>query len=106
MQDEPQHLFVETPEANLAQGMQYLNGSYTGYFNARHRRVGRLFQGCFKAHLIEQEGHYHQISRHIHLNPCRMRGRPLATLSQLTAYPWSTPESPQASGARVYPRAN
>ena len=34
------HLFLETPEPNLSEGMQYLNGSYSGYFNARHRRVG------------------------------------------------------------------
>ncbi|MDZ7615948.1 MAG: transposase, partial [Patescibacteria group bacterium] len=34
------HLFVETPEPNLAAGMQYFNGSYTSYFNRRHRRCG------------------------------------------------------------------
>ncbi len=61
------HLFVETPEPNLSQGMQYFNGSYCGYFNARHRRVGHLFQGRFKGQLIEQVGHYHEISRYIHL---------------------------------------
>ena len=38
------HLFVETPEANLSAGMQHYNGSYTSYFNRRHRRVGHLFQ--------------------------------------------------------------
>ena len=40
-----EHLFLETPEANLSAGMQFLNGSYTSYFNSRHRRAGHLFQG-------------------------------------------------------------
>ena len=46
-----EHLFLETPEPNLSAGMHLLNGSYTGYFNVRHRRAGHLFQGRFKAHL-------------------------------------------------------
>jgi len=65
------HLFVETPEANLSAGMQFLNGSYTSYFNWRHRRAGHLFQGRFKAQLVEEEGHYTEVSRYIHLNPVR-----------------------------------
>ncbi len=65
------HLFVETPQPNLASGMQYLNGSYTSYFNRRHRRVGHLFQGRYQAVLVENEGHYHEISRYVHLNPVR-----------------------------------
>ena len=68
-----EHLFVETPEANLSAGMQQLNGSYSGYFNRRHRRSGHLFQGRFKGHLIEEEGHFLQVSRYIHLNPVRAR---------------------------------
>ena len=84
------HLFVETPKANLSEGMQYLNGCYSGYFNAHHRRIGHLFQGRFKAQLIEQEGHYHEISRYLHLNPCRVRGRHRLTTSQLAKYSWST----------------
>ena len=53
-----EHLFLETPEPNLSAGMHLLNGSYTGYFNVRHRRVGHLFQGRFKANLIEEEGYF------------------------------------------------
>jgi REP-associated tyrosine transposase len=68
-----EHLFVETPEANLSAGMHLLNGSYTGYFNLRHRRVGHLFQGRFKAHLVEEEGYFTEISRYIHLNPLRAK---------------------------------
>ncbi len=61
------HLFVETPEANLSLGMQYLNGSYTSYFNRRHRRSGHLFQGRFKGHVVEEEGYFLEISRCLHL---------------------------------------
>ncbi len=67
------HLFVETPGANLAAGMQFLNGSYTSWFNRRHERVGHLFQGRYKAVLIEDEGHFWEVSRYIHLNPVRAR---------------------------------
>jgi REP element-mobilizing transposase RayT len=67
------HLFVETPEANLSAGMQHYNGSYTGYFNRRHRRSGHLFQGRFQGHLIEEEGYFLEVSRYIHLNPVRAK---------------------------------
>ena len=79
------HLFVETPEPNLSAGMQYLNGSYTSYFNRRHRRCGHLFQGRFKGHLIDRDGYFFEVSRYLHLNPLR---------ANLTArpeeYPWSS----------------
>ena len=80
-----EHLFVETPEANLSAGMQYLGGSYTRYFNWRHGRSGHLFQGRFKGHLVESDGYFRQVSRYIHLNPVRagMVARP-------QDYPWSS----------------
>ena len=80
-----EHLFVETPEANLSAGMKLLNGSYTGYFNHRHKRAGHLFQGRFKAQLVEQQDYFLEISRYIHLNPVRAKlaGRP-------DAWPWGS----------------
>lgn len=80
-----EHLFVETPEPNLSAGMHLLNSSYTGYFNLRHRRAGHLFQGRFKAQLIEEEGHYLEISRYIHLNPVRAK-----LVTRPEAWPWSS----------------
>ena len=65
------HLFLETPHGGLSAAMQTLNGSYTSYFNRRHGRAGHLFQGRFKAILVEREGHYAEISRYVHLNPVR-----------------------------------
>jgi len=73
LMDNHEHLFVETPEANLSAGMQHLNGSYTSYFNRRHRRVGHLFAGRFKAQIIDNEGYFREISRYLHLNPVRAR---------------------------------
>ena len=49
------HLLVETPEANLSRAMQWLNVSYSVWLNRRHDRVGRMFQGRFKAVLVEDE---------------------------------------------------
>ena len=58
------HLFVETPEPNLSAGMQYLNGSYTSYFNRRHSRAGHLFQGRFKDHFGTDADKWQPGSRH------------------------------------------
>ncbi|OHB75126.1 MAG: hypothetical protein A2W31_16195 [Planctomycetes bacterium RBG_16_64_10] len=85
LMDNHDHLFVETPEPNLSAGMQFLNGSYTTYFNRRHRRVGHLFQGRYKAQLIEEEGYYLEVSRYIHLNPVRAR-----RVERPEQYPWSS----------------
>ena len=63
LMDNHDHLFVETPKTNLSAGMQHYNSSYTGNFNRRHRRAGQLFQGCFKGHLIEEEGYFLEVSR-------------------------------------------
>ena len=65
------HLFVQTPEPNLSAGMRDLNGGYVSYFNARHQRAGHLFQGRFKAFVIENQGYWHEVSRYVHLNPVR-----------------------------------
>lgn len=65
------HLLLETPLPNLSKAIQSLNGNYALYFNNRHNRPGHLFQGRFKAMLVEK-GHYIlELSRYIHLNPAR-----------------------------------
>jgi len=65
------HLLLETPRANLSQIMQNINTSYTVYINKRHRRSGHLFQGRFKAIVVDKENYLLQLSRYIHLNPVR-----------------------------------
>lgn len=65
------HLLFETPQGNLSRIMRDLNGSYTMYFNTRYRRVGHLFQGRYKALLVDKENYLLELSRYIHLNPVR-----------------------------------
>jgi len=63
------HLAVETPEPNLSRGMHDLIGHYSQTFNARHGRVGHVFQGRFKALLIDQDTYLLQLVRYILMNP-------------------------------------
>lgn len=65
------HLLVETPDSNLSRGMRYLNGVYTQRFNRTHSHVGHLFQGRFKAILVEKEAHMLELARYVVLNPVR-----------------------------------
>jgi len=65
------HLFLGTPRANLGRAMQYLNGAHAMYFNTRHKRTGHLFERRYHAVLVEDEGHYLEVSRYVHLNPVR-----------------------------------
>ncbi len=65
------HLIVETPDANLSKVMQFINGSYTNFLNRKRKRVGHLFQGRYKAILIDVDTYLLELSRYIHLNPVR-----------------------------------
>jgi len=69
LMDNHYHLVAETPDANLSKGMRQLNGMYTQAFNRRHRRVGHLFQGRFKAILIQKDSHFLEVCRYVVLNP-------------------------------------
>jgi len=71
LMDNHYHLLVETPEANLSRGMRQLNGVYTQRFNRRHGRVGHLFQGRYKAILVQKEAHLLELARYIVLNSVR-----------------------------------
>lgn len=65
------HLFVETGQANLSKGMRHLKGVYTQFSNRRHGRTGHLFQGRYKAILIDSDAYFLELSRYIALNPVR-----------------------------------
>jgi len=71
LMDNHYHLLIETPEANLSRGMQRFNGRYTQAFNRRHHRVGHLFQGRYKAILVEKDAYLLELCRYIVLNPVR-----------------------------------
>jgi len=85
------HALCETPEANLVAGMKWLQGTYTQRFNARHQRRGHVFQGRYKALLVdaESEGYFGTVSTYIHLNPARA-GLIRREDGQLRDYPWSS----------------
>ncbi|MCQ8182854.1 transposase [Methylomonas sp. SURF-1] len=65
------HLVVETPDANLAKGMRQLNGVFTQASNRRHGRTGHLFQGRYKAILVDGESYLLELTRYVVLNPVR-----------------------------------
>jgi putative transposase len=67
------HLLIETVEGNLSQGMRQLNGLYTQRFNRHHGMVGHLFQGRYKAILVQKEAHLLELSRYVVLNPVRAK---------------------------------
>jgi len=66
------HLLIETPNGNLSKGMRELNGVCTQGFNQRYRRVGHLFQGRYKAILVEKNNHLLSLCRYVVLNPVRV----------------------------------
>ena len=67
------HLLVETVDGNLSRGMRQLNGVYTQTFNRKYHESGHLFQGRFKAILVQKEAHLLELSRYIVLNPVRAK---------------------------------
>jgi hypothetical protein len=69
--DNHYHLLTETPDGNLSFGMRQLNGVYTQLFNKRHKRTGHLFQGRYKAILIQKDSHLLEACRYVVLNPVR-----------------------------------
>lgn len=73
LMDNHYHLVIETPDGNLSKGMRQLNGLYTQSFNRRRSSVGHVFQGRYKAILIEKESHLLEVCRYVVLNPVRAK---------------------------------
>lgn len=67
------HLALQAGELPLSRGMQNLAFRYTRYVNQGQQRVGHLFEGRFKAFLVERDRHLLELVRYIHLNPVRAR---------------------------------
>ena len=84
------HLLLETPAGNLVAGMRWFQTTYTARFNARHRLSGHLFQGRYKALLIDPEepDYGRQAADYIHLNP--VRAGLVKTECELAHHPWSS----------------
>ena len=79
------HLMIETPEPSLSRGARQLNGVYTQRFNRRHARVGHLFQGRFKAIVVDRESYLLELCRYVVLNPVRAR-----MVRRAAQYRWSS----------------
>jgi len=65
------HLVVETPQGLLSRFMHDINSGYTTYFNIKRKRAGHLLQGRYKSLLVEKDSYLLELSRYVHLNPCR-----------------------------------
>lgn len=76
------HLLIRTPLANASKAIQWLNVSYSVWFNRKRERVGHVFQGRFKSILIDDNGSWTLMaSVYIHLNPIRVTGQGLGKLA-------------------------
>ena len=67
------HLLIETVDPTLSRGMQHINGIYTQWYNVKRDRVGHMFQGRFKAFLIEEHAYLLNVARYVVLNPVRAK---------------------------------
>lgn len=83
------HLLLETPEGNLVDAMKWFQGTFTQRYNAQHKLWGHLFQGRYKAKVMDDEdaSYFRVVSEYIHLNPAdAKRVKP----GHLAEYPWSS----------------
>ena len=85
LMDNHYHLLLETPGENLSQVMHHINGAYTTYYNVKRKRSGHLFQGRYKAIVVEKDAYCQELSRYIHLNPVRA-----GIVKSVDEYPWSS----------------
>lgn len=85
LMDNHYHLLIQTPDGNLSNGMRQLNGVYTQASNRRHGRVGHLFQGRFKAILVDSEAYLLELTRYVVLNPVRA-----GMVNNPADWPWSS----------------
>ena len=85
LMDNHYHLLIQTPEANLSQGMRQLNGVYTQAYNRKHHKTGHLFQGRYKAILVDADAYVLELSRYIVLNPVKAN-----RVKQAGDWPWSS----------------
>lgn len=85
LMDNHYHLLIETPDGNLSKGMRQLNGVYTQRFNRKHKRVGHVFQGRYKAIIVQKDSYLLELARYIVLNPVRAQ-----MVRSARDWPWSS----------------
>jgi REP-associated tyrosine transposase len=79
------HLLVETPNGDIARGMEWLNGRYARWFNGRHGFTGHLFERRYFDELVESEHYLLELSRYIEMNPIRA-----GLVGDPSDWPWSS----------------
>ena len=88
------HLVVETARPNLGRFMHRLQTAYTVFYNMRHRQVGHLMQGRYKAKPVEGDVYLLKLMRYVHLNPVFTAAEKAKTtperVADLRAYRWSS----------------
>lgn len=81
------HLAVETPRANLMEGMHWLLGTFSTRFNRFREERGHLFQGRYQAILVEDGAALVRVADYIHLNPVRAE---IVPVDQVAQFRWSS----------------
>lgn len=81
------HLALATPNGNLVEGMHWLQSTFGNRFNRYWDEAGHVFQGRYKAILVEPGIHWLRVVDYIHLNPARAG---LVSADRLSTYPWSS----------------
>ncbi len=81
------HVALATPRANLVDGMKWLQGTFAMRYNLHRHGHGHIFQGRYKALIVDPDEALGPVCHYIHLNPVRAG---ICTMKQLAAYRWSS----------------
>ena len=79
------HIVIRTPDADLATGMQQLNGHFAMGFNRKHGERGHLFEERYHSVLVEADAHLIELYRYVALNPVRA-----GLCSRPETWPWGS----------------
>ncbi|MEI6614468.1 MAG: transposase [Chrysiogenales bacterium] len=101
LMDNHYHVLVETPQGNLSQAMHYLNASYSNWFRRKYDIVGSVFQGRYKAVLVEKDEYLQILSAYIHLNPVRAGIVEEPSQYEYSSYRFYTLKSKQPAFLRI-----
>ncbi len=97
LMDNHYHLVIQTPHGDLSKGMRDLNGMYTQFFNETHQTTGHIYQGRYKAFVIEKGEYFFEAIRYTVLNPVRAN-----MVKHAKEWPWSSYKV-TAYGNKMYP---
>jgi len=85
LMDNHYHMIVETFEKKLQEIMHQINNKYSKYFNGKYKRVGHVFQGRYKAVLVQDDRYMLKLLRYVHQNPVRA-----GICKKVEEYKWSS----------------